>query len=144
MSRVKRIMVDMSATLIHHGHIRLLQRAAQHGTVVVGLTSDEEIEQKKSYLPELNFEERKEILLALKYVDDVVETPWLINEDILDQHNIDLLVHGDDNQNRISPDRLMILPRTEGISSQMLRSRSANSLVTIKEKEKIIALDESH
>ena len=27
---MKRIMVDMSATLIHHGHVRLLRAAIQH------------------------------------------------------------------------------------------------------------------
>ena len=37
-----RIMVDMSATLIHHGHIRLLKKAAELGDVVVALTSDAE------------------------------------------------------------------------------------------------------
>ena len=38
----KRIMVDMSATLIHHGHIRLLKRASSYGNVIVALTTDEE------------------------------------------------------------------------------------------------------
>ena len=36
-----RIMVDMSATLMHHGHIRLLKKAAELGDVVA-LTSDAE------------------------------------------------------------------------------------------------------
>ena len=31
----KRIMVDMSATLIHHGHIRLLKKASELGEVIV-------------------------------------------------------------------------------------------------------------
>lgn len=44
---MKRIMVDMSATLIHHGHIRLLRSAKEHGYVVVALTTDEEIRSKK-------------------------------------------------------------------------------------------------
>ena len=39
----KRIMVDMSATLIHHGHIRLLKAAKELGDVVVALTTDDEI-----------------------------------------------------------------------------------------------------
>jgi len=43
----KRIMVDMSATLIHHGHIKLLKKASEHGKVIVGLTTDEEILSKK-------------------------------------------------------------------------------------------------
>ena len=46
-------MVDMSATLIHHGHVRLLHKAAQFGDVVVALTSDEEVKKKKGYTPEL-------------------------------------------------------------------------------------------
>ena len=40
---MKRIMVDMSATLIHHGHIRLIKKAAEMGEVVIGLTTDEDI-----------------------------------------------------------------------------------------------------
>ncbi len=131
----RRIMVDMSATLIHHGHIRLLRQAAEIGSVIVGLTSDREIHQKKGYQPELSFSERKEILLAIKHVDAVVETPWLIDEQVLDLHQIDLLVHGDDNQNQISKNRLVILPRTKGISSQELRRRSLVSLGSIEDRE---------
>ena len=39
----KRILVDMSATLIHHGHINLLKKASKFGRVIVSLTSDQEI-----------------------------------------------------------------------------------------------------
>ena len=70
----KRIMVDMSATIIHHGHIRLLRKAAKYGDVIVGLTSDEEI-LKKGYKPELDFKYRKEVLKSIKYVNEVVSTP---------------------------------------------------------------------
>ena len=31
----------MSATLIHHGHIRLIKKAANLGEVVIALTTDE-------------------------------------------------------------------------------------------------------
>ena len=65
-------MVDMSATLLHHGHVRLLKSAKEYGQVVVALTTDAEIEQKKGYTPELCFSERAEILLALRDVDEVV------------------------------------------------------------------------
>ncbi len=127
----KRIMVDMSATLIHHGHIRILARAASHGEVVVGLTTDDEILKKKRYVPELSFDERREILLAIRHVSEVVPTPWLITEALLDQHAIDLLVHGDDNSNHVTPNRLLIFPRTEGVSSTELRKRSLSSLEAI-------------
>ena len=39
----------MSATLIHHGHIRLLKKASKLGEVVVALTTDEEIIKHKGY-----------------------------------------------------------------------------------------------
>ena len=124
-----RIMVDMSATLIHHGHIRLLKKAAALGDVVVALTSDDEVRTKKGYQPELSFAERKEVLEAVKYVTEVVESPWLITEDFVNQCRCDLLVHGADNSNVIDPKRLVIFPRTEGISSSLLRERVLDSLM---------------
>jgi cytidyltransferase-like protein len=127
----QRIMVDMSATLIHHGHIRLLKAAKALGTVVVALTVDDEIHAKKGYVPELNFAERREILEAIKYVDEIVPCNWLIDDAFLDLHKIDRLIHGHDNTNPISPERLTVLPRTEGISSNLLRSRVLKSVAEI-------------
>ena len=118
----KRILVDMSLTSVHHGHIRLLKKAADLGRVVVALTNDEEIQKSKGFSPTLCFEHRKEIALAIRYVDEVVESKWLIDEAFLDAHEIDLLVHGADNSNPISKSRLVIFPRTEGISSELLRN----------------------
>ena len=119
---MKRIMVDMSATILHHGHVRLLAKASKYGQVVVALTSDSEIEMKKGYTPEIAFEERREILESIKYVDEVISSPWLIDEDFLDLHNIDYLVHGHDNSNPVAKEKLIIFPRTEGVSSTKIRS----------------------
>jgi len=133
----KRIMVDMSATLIHHGHIRLLKKASEYGKVIIGLTNDEEILTKKGFQVELEFTYRKEILEAISYVDEVVETPWQITEHILDEFNIDLLVHGDDNSNDINPDRLLILPRTKGVSSSEIRG-NVQRAVTQQNNQKLM------
>ncbi len=111
----KRVMVDMSATIIHHGHIRLLKKAAEYGDVIVGLTSDEEILQKKGYTPELSFEHRKEVLEAIQYVSEVVETPWLLDDSVLEKHNIDLLVHGNDNSNVVKKEKLLIFQEQRGL-----------------------------
>ena len=122
----KRIMVDMSATLIHHGHIRLLKKASEIGYVVVALTTDDEILTNKGYTSELSFEHRKEILEGIKYVDEVVPSSWMIDDKFLLSHNIDLLVHGSDNVNDIPKEKLKIFPRTAGISSSDLRERVFN------------------
>lgn len=118
----KRIMVDMSLTAVHHGHVRLLKKAYQLGDVIVALTSDKEIFKSKGFYPMLSFEHRKEILLAFKYVQEVVESAWLIDEKFMDLHNIDLLVHGEDNQNPVPDEKLVIFERTNGISSSQLRA----------------------
>lgn len=124
MNARKCVMVDMSCTIIHHGHIRLLKQASKLGRVIVALTTDEEIFNKKGYLPELEFSQRKEILEAVKYVDKVVESKWLLDDDFIVENGIDILVHGDDNQNAITSCEIVIFPRTEGVSSSLLRSMS--------------------
>jgi cytidyltransferase-like protein len=131
----KRIMVDMSATLIHHGHIRLLKKSSEFGRVVVGLTTDEEIITKKGYQPEMNFEFRKEILEAIKYVDEVVPVPWLIDEKVLLKYNIDLLVHGSDHSNLIPNNKLKIFPRTKEISSSDIRQNVLQSITQINNQK---------
>lgn len=118
---MKRILVDMSLTLLHHGHIRLLKQAAELGHVTVALTIDEEINRVKGFWPPIKFEHRKEIALSIKYVDDVIPCKWLIDEKFLDEHGMDLLAHGDDYQNSVPKHRTIIFSRTEGISSSMLR-----------------------
>ena len=131
----KRIMVDMSATLIHHGHIRLLKKASEYGKVIVGLPTDDAIVSKKGYQPELDFEYRKEILESIKYVDEVVPVPWLLDEEVLAQYNIDFLVHGFDDSNLIPERKLKIFPRTEGISSTDIRQNALKSITQINNQK---------
>ena len=118
----KRVLVDMSLTAVHHGHVRLLRKAHQLGDVIVALTSDEEVFKSKGFYPMLSFEHRKEIALAFKYVQEVVKCKWLIDEKFMNLHNIDLLVHGEDNQNPVPSEKLVIFKRMKGISSTQLRN----------------------
>ena len=129
---MKRIMVDMSATLLHHGHIRLLKKAKEFGYVIVALTTDEEIIKCKGYKSELSFDERREILESIKYVDEVVQSQWQLDEKFLDLHKVDFLVHGHDNNNLVDKSRLKIFPRTDGISSTILRERILQVLLKNK------------
>ena len=46
--------------------------------MIVALTSDSEIIAKKGYKPEISFEEEKEVLESIKYVDEVIQSPWLL------------------------------------------------------------------
>ena len=62
MKKQKKIFVDMSATIIHHGHIRILKKASKYGQVIVGLTKDKDLIKYKMINPEIKFINRAEIL----------------------------------------------------------------------------------
>ena len=111
----------MSATIIHHGHIRLLKKAKKLGYVIVALTSDEHILKGKGFKSPFSFAQRKEVLNSINYVDEVIKSPWLITTDFIEKNQIDFLVHGNDNKNKIQKSKLKIYKRTKGISSTLLR-----------------------
>ncbi len=136
---MKRIFVDMSVCLLHHGHVRLLKQAKElGGHVVVALTSDEDVLKYKGYPSELNFEERKEILLALKYVDEVVECPWKIDDAFLKNTAPIVLCIPGRTFNDVSEIEIISLDRTEGVASEDLRLRSVNSIVIKRNSDKCL------
>ena len=131
----KRILVDMSATIIHNGHIRLLKKASKLGSVIVGLTRDREIYKHKGYKVEIKYEARKEILESIVYVNKVIPSNFYIDEKFLKLNKIDILVHGNDNPHKIKKKYLKIFPRTSSISSTIIRQKTQTSLKKIKKKK---------
>ena len=69
----KTIAVSGGFDPIHVGHVRMILAAAQHGDVVVILNSDEWLKNKKGY-SFMSWEERAEVLRAIKGVVNVVNT----------------------------------------------------------------------
>lgn len=60
--------------IFHAGHAFLLRQCKQiAGTVVVSLNTDEFIKRYKGKAPTMSYNERKQSLLACKYVDEVIE-----------------------------------------------------------------------
>lgn len=129
---MKNVLVDMSATIIHHGHIRLLKKASQLGIVTIALTIDEEILKYKGYYPELKFQERKEILESIKYVDKVIPSPWKLDLFFFKNTGADFLIHGNDNKNDIPKKYLKIYKRTEGVSSSIIRDKVIKAFLNKK------------
>ena len=65
------VMVSGGFDPIHVGHVRMIREAAQHGSVIVVANSDDWLYRKKGY-NFMGFIERKEILMAIKGVVDVI------------------------------------------------------------------------
>ena len=130
----KRVFVDLSATLIHHGHIRLLKKSSKFGKVIVGLSKDREIKKFKGYYPELNYNERKEIVSSIKYVDQVIPSNFFISDSFLKNNKIDIIIRGHDHKNDKFSIKKIIYPRTRGISSSNIRVRASKILKLKKYK----------
>lgn len=116
--------------ILHYGHIKLLERAKQLGDyLIVGLSTDEfnEIKGKKSFY---DYETRKEMLEAIKYVDLVIpEKAWNQKENDIKKYNVDVLTMGSDWKDNPKFEKLkdycevIYLDRTNGISTTMLKEK---------------------
>lgn len=95
MSKEKIVYVGMSADLVHPGHLNILRIAQQYGTVVVGLLTDQAIASYKR-VPFMEFEQRREVIEAIKGVDRVVPQATLDYVPNLEALRPDYVVHGDD------------------------------------------------
>ena len=126
---MKRILTYGTFDLLHYGHIRILKRAKERGDyLVVALSTDEfnETKGKKAYH---NYETRKKMLEAIRYVDLVIpEENWEQKVDDVKKFEIDELVMGDDWAGSTKFDylkdycELTFLSRTEGISTSQIKN----------------------
>ena len=127
------VYVGMSADLIHSGHLNIIREAAKYGAVTVGVLTDAAIASYKR-LPYLDFEQRSEIVAAIKGVDRVVAQETLDYRPNLEKLQPDYVVHGDDWREGVQRQtrqqvidtlakwggELVEVPYTKGISSTQL------------------------
>lgn len=132
---MKRILTYGTFDLLHYGHIRLLKRAKNMGDyLIVALSTDEFniLKGKKTYF---DYETRKKILEAIRYVDLVIEeNSWEQKSNDVKIYNVDVVVMGNDWKNSEKFEYLreicdvVYLDRTEGVStSKIKRDLNANN-----------------
>ena len=56
----KKVYIALSADVIHHGHINLINNAKKYGSLIVGLLTDKAIASFKR-MPLLNYQQRKNL-----------------------------------------------------------------------------------
>lgn len=120
--------------LFHFGHLRILERAAEHGDrLVVGCSTDELNESKKGYRPVFPYEHRSAIVGAMSVVDEVfAEKSLEAKRDYVLEHRADVLVMGADWAGRFDDlgdvCEVVYLDRTPGISTSDLRRVMASEV----------------
>ena len=124
----KRVITYGSFDLLHYGHINLLRRAKElGGYLIVGLSTDEFNREKKGKECFFSYQYRKEMLEAVRYVDEVIcENDWGQKIQDIRDHKIDVLVMGDDWTGRFdylkeSGTEVVYLARTPEISTTKIK-----------------------
>jgi cytidyltransferase-like protein len=110
-----RVYADMVADLFHAGHVEFLRRARELGDeLVIGVHSDETVASYKR-APVMTMAERLPVVAACSHVDEVVpDAPLIVTREWIEEHRIDLVVHGDDLDEQ-SLEHMYGVPRELGI-----------------------------
>ena len=119
--------------LLHVGHLRIIQAAAALGdTLVVGVSTDELIYEYKGHAPAVPYDERRELVSALRGVDMVIPQRTQDKFAVWERLKFDCWVVGDDwydsdkyqeyrRQLEAVGVECVFLPYTAGISSTIRR-----------------------
>lgn len=119
--------------LLHIGHVNLFRRAKKQGDYLIVAVQDSAI--VKKYKPDTDLvystEERMYMVKAIRFVDEVI--PYCDVDKIVESTDFDVLVTGPDQIHigfqkamewcRIHGKKVVVLPRTEGISSSWLKEQ---------------------
>lgn len=117
--------------ILHKGHIEYMQNARALGDkLIVGVLTDEAVMEKKSK-PAIEFDERFDLIRALKFVDVVVSQETYSPLSNLWKIRPDILVESESHDHLLDPDflkaieniRMVIFPYYPDRSSSKIKKR---------------------
>lgn len=124
---MKRVITYGTFDLLHYGHINLLKRAKELGDyLIVGLSTDEFNSIEKNKKTYYNYEQRKELLQSIRYVDLVIpEKSWQQKITDIIEYKADIFVIGDDWKGKFdflkTQCQIFYFPRTPEISTTKIK-----------------------
>lgn len=131
---MKKVITYGTYDLLHQGHINLLRRAKELGDyLIVGVTSDSFDRGRGKLNVRNNVLERVEAVKATGYADEVIIEDYLGQKiDDIQKYNVDIFAIGSDWEGLFDYlnefTKVVYLPRTEGISSTMLRAETTTDV----------------
>lgn len=127
---MKKVITYGTYDLLHQGHINLLRRAKELGDyLIVGVTNDSFDRERGKLNVRNNVLERVEAVKATGYADQIIIEDYVGQKiDDIQKYDVAIFAIGSDWEGQFDYLRefceVVYLPRTEGISSTMLRNDS--------------------
>lgn len=123
---MKTVLTYGTFDLFHIGHLNILKRLKEQGDrLIVGVSTDEfnAIKGKKPVVP---FEQRIEIVKAIKYVDEAIpEETWAQKREDIAKYGVNVFGIGEDWRGKFDDlddeVKVIYLPRTSGISTTEMK-----------------------
>lgn len=124
--------------MFHIGHLNILKRAKEQCEyLIVAVSTDELVEKSKNKRPIIPYEERKQIVEAIKYVDKVVPQENKDKIAAYKKYHYDAMFVGDDwkgselftkceEELKKYGSEVVYFPYTQGTSSTILREKLLN------------------
>ncbi len=121
--------------MFHIGHLNILKKAKELcDFLIVGVSTDETVLEYKHKLPVIPYEERAQIVSAIKYVDKVVPQTTMDKMVAWRQLHFDVIFHGNDWQHSPMYNEMekrlkrvgvefVYFPYTKGTSSTLLKEK---------------------
>ncbi len=126
---MKKVITYGTYDLLHQGHINLLRRAKELGDyLIVGVTSDSFDKERGKLNVSNNVLERVEAVKATGYADEIIIEDYLGQKiDDIQKYDVDIFAIGSDWEGKFDYlneyCKVVYLPRTQGISSTMIREK---------------------
>lgn len=125
-AKMKTVITYGTFDILHIGHINLLRRARGLGDRLIVALSTDEFNKGKHKTALLDYNNRKTVLEAIRYVDEVIpETHWEQKIDDVQRFKAAIFVMGHDWEGEFDFLKdyceVIYLPRTEDISTTMLK-----------------------
>lgn len=124
---MRRVITYGTFDLLHYGHINLLRRAKSYGDYLIVVVSSDEFnlkeKNKKCYF---NYEIRKQLVEAVRYVDLVIpEESWEQKVSDIKEYHVDTFIMGDDWVGKFDYLKehceVIYLPRTPEVSTTQIK-----------------------
>ena len=131
---MKKVITYGTYDLLHQGHINLLRRAKELGDwLIVGVTNDSFDRDRGKLNVRNNVLERVEAVKATGYADQIIIEDYVGQKiDDIQKYDVDIFAIGSDWEGKFDYlnefCKVVYLPRTEGISSTMLREKSQEEI----------------